>query len=88
MTSALSVAREWGFEWVACASTGNTSAAMAAYAARAGMSSGLHPGREDCVGKALQPRWTMVLLPFSSHRLRRLRECPERLVKRFPRLCC
>ena len=39
MTSALSVARERGFEWVACASTGNTSAAMAAYAARAGMKS-------------------------------------------------
>lgn len=35
MTAALSVARERGFEWVACASTGNTSAAMAAYAARA-----------------------------------------------------
>ena len=39
MTSALSVARERGFKWVACASTGNTSAAMAAYAARAGMNS-------------------------------------------------
>ncbi len=39
MTAALSVARERGFEWVACASTGNTSAAMAAYAARAGMDS-------------------------------------------------
>jgi threonine synthase len=39
MTSALSVAREQGFAWVACASTGNTSAAMAAYAARAGMRS-------------------------------------------------
>jgi threonine synthase len=37
MTAALSVARERGFEWVACASTGNTSAAMAAYSARAGM---------------------------------------------------
>ncbi|MGC1783886.1 MAG: threonine synthase [Acidobacteriaceae bacterium] len=37
MTAALSVARERGFHWVACASTGNTSAAMAAYAARAGM---------------------------------------------------
>ena len=37
MTAALSVARERGFEWVACASTGNTSASMAAYAARAGM---------------------------------------------------
>jgi threonine synthase len=39
MTAALSVARERGFEWVACASTGNTSAAMAAYAARAGLRS-------------------------------------------------
>ncbi len=37
MTAAMSVARERGFEWVACASTGNTSAAMAAYAARAGL---------------------------------------------------
>lgn len=39
MTAALSVAKERGFEWVACASTGNTSAAMAAYAARAGLNS-------------------------------------------------
>ncbi|WP_213805935.1 threonine synthase [Granulicella sp. dw_53] len=39
MTTALSVAAERGFEWVACASTGNTSAAMAAYAARAGLRS-------------------------------------------------
>jgi threonine synthase len=39
MTSALSVAVAGGFEWVACASTGNTSAAMAAYAARAGLRS-------------------------------------------------
>ena len=39
MTAALSVARERGFQWVACASTGNTSAAMAAYAARAGLRS-------------------------------------------------
>ncbi len=39
MTAALSVAKERGFSWVACASTGNTSAAMAAYAARAGLRS-------------------------------------------------
>ncbi len=39
MTAALSVAASRGFEWVACASTGNTSAAMAAYAARAGLRS-------------------------------------------------
>ncbi len=39
MTAALSVAVASGFEWVACASTGNTSAAMAAYAARAGLKS-------------------------------------------------
>ena len=39
MTAAMSVALERGFQWVACASTGNTSAAMAAYAARAGLRS-------------------------------------------------
>ncbi|MEO6911123.1 MAG: threonine synthase [Edaphobacter sp.] len=39
MTSALSVAADRKFQWVACASTGNTSAAMAAYAARAGLHS-------------------------------------------------
>ena len=39
MTAALSVAVAGGYEWVACASTGNTSAAMAAYAARAGLRS-------------------------------------------------
>jgi threonine synthase len=37
MTAALSVARERGYLWVVCASTGNTSASMAAYAARAGL---------------------------------------------------
>jgi threonine synthase len=37
MTVAISLAKHAGFEWVACASTGNTSASMAAYAARAGM---------------------------------------------------
>jgi threonine synthase len=39
MTAAMSVAKERGFKWVACASTGNTSASMAAYAARAGLRS-------------------------------------------------
>ena len=39
MTMAASVARREGFRWVACASTGNTSASMAAYAARGGMRS-------------------------------------------------
>jgi threonine synthase len=39
MTVAASVARQEGFRWVACASTGNTSASMAAYAARGGMRS-------------------------------------------------
>jgi threonine synthase len=37
MTAALSLARELRFDWVGCASTGNTSASMAAYAARARM---------------------------------------------------
>jgi threonine synthase len=39
MTVAASFARQQGFRWVACASTGNTSASMAAYAARGGMRS-------------------------------------------------
>lgn len=39
MTVALSIAKEQGFEWVGCASTGNTSASMAAYAARANLKS-------------------------------------------------
>ena len=39
MTSAASLPAQGGFRWVACASTGNTSASMAAYAARAGMRS-------------------------------------------------
>jgi threonine synthase len=39
MTTASSFARQEGFHWVACASTGNTSASMAAYAARGGMRS-------------------------------------------------
>jgi len=39
MTVAASFAHQAGFRWVACASTGNTSASMAAYAARGGMRS-------------------------------------------------
>lgn len=37
MTVAATFARIGGFKWVACASTGNTSASMAAYASRGGM---------------------------------------------------
>src|SRR5438552_1349316 len=37
MTVAASFARQAGYRWVACASTGNTSASMAAYAARGGL---------------------------------------------------
>ncbi|HTS07475.1 MAG TPA: threonine synthase [Candidatus Eisenbacteria bacterium] len=39
MTVAATFAKMAGFRWVACASTGNTSASMAAYAARGGMRS-------------------------------------------------
>jgi threonine synthase len=39
MSVAATFAREAGYRWVACASTGNTSASMAAYAARGGMRS-------------------------------------------------
>jgi threonine synthase len=55
MTTAISVARESGATWVACASTGNTSASMAAYAARAGMRSlVLLPDGEIAWGKLAQ----------------------------------
>src|ERR1700722_6003700 len=37
MTVAATFARQAGYRWVACASTGNTSASMAAYAARGGL---------------------------------------------------
>jgi threonine synthase len=39
MTVAASFARHAGYQWIACASTGNTSASMAAYAARGGLRS-------------------------------------------------
>lgn len=39
MTVAATFARRAGFRWVACASTGNTSASMAAYATRGGLRS-------------------------------------------------
>jgi threonine synthase len=39
MTVAISMARQEEFQWVACASTGNTSASMAAYAAHGGLRS-------------------------------------------------
>ena len=39
MTCASSFAKQSGFRWVACASTGNTSASMAAYASRGGLRS-------------------------------------------------
>ena len=39
MTVAASAAHQGGFRWVACASTGNTSASMAAYAARGNLRS-------------------------------------------------
>jgi threonine synthase len=39
MTVAATFARRAGFRWVGCASTGNTSASMAAYAARGGLRS-------------------------------------------------
>src|SRR3981081_1865471 len=39
MTVAASFARHAAYRWIACASTGNTSASLAAYAARGGMRS-------------------------------------------------
>lgn len=61
MTAALSVANERGFEWVACASTGNTSAAMAAYAARAGLRSIVFIPEGKARGIATASRITVVV---------------------------
>jgi threonine synthase len=55
MTVAASFARQANYNWVACASTGNTSASMAAYAAHAGMMSlVLIPERKISWGKLSQ----------------------------------
>ncbi|MBZ0253218.1 MAG: threonine synthase [Candidatus Methylomirabilis sp.] len=55
MTAALSQAREMGVSVVACASTGNTSASMAAYAARAGMRAVIFiPNKQIAYGKLAQ----------------------------------
>jgi len=56
MTVAASFARHAGYRWVACASTGNTSASMAAYAARGGLNSlVLIPDGKISWGKLSQP---------------------------------
>jgi threonine synthase len=60
MTAALSVAVASGYEWVACASTGNTSAAMAAYAARAGLRSLVLIPRGRLRGASCRSRWIMA----------------------------
>ncbi len=55
MTAAISVARHEGAEAVVCASTGNTSASMAAYAAKAGLKSlVLIPEGKIAAGKMAQ----------------------------------
>jgi threonine synthase len=55
MTTAISVARHEGAQAVVCASTGNTSASMAAYAARAGLTSiVLMPEGKIAAGKMAQ----------------------------------
>ena len=55
MTMALTKAKEAGSGAIMCASTGNTSASAAAYAARAGMAADrLHSGRQVALGKLSQ----------------------------------
>ncbi|HEX2330910.1 MAG TPA: threonine synthase [Candidatus Angelobacter sp.] len=55
ISMAISMARAEGFEFVCCASTGNTSASVAAYAARAGMKSiVLLPAAQVASGKLAQ----------------------------------
>ena len=55
ISAAISMAKADGFSWVCCASTGNTSASVAAYAARAGMKSVvLLPAGQVAAGKLAQ----------------------------------
>jgi len=55
ISAAISMAKAEGFSWVCCASTGNTSASVAAYAARAGMKSMvLLPAGQVAAGKLAQ----------------------------------
>jgi threonine synthase len=55
ISAAISMAKAEGFSWVCCASTGNTSASVAAYAARAGMKSiVLLPVGQVAAGKLAQ----------------------------------
>lgn len=55
ISAAISMAKAQGFSWVCCASTGNTSAAVAAYAARAEMKSVvLLPAGQVAAGKLAQ----------------------------------
>ena len=66
MTAAASFAKQGGFRWVACASTGNTSASMAAYAARGGnVKPGLNPAGTNYMGKTFSRHWTTARLPAS-----------------------
>jgi threonine synthase len=78
MTVAATFARQAGFRWVACASTGNTSASMAAYAARGGMRSlVLVPEGKISWSKLSQALDYGALTCQLAHRFRRL-----------PALCC
>jgi threonine synthase len=55
ISAAITMAKGEGFSWVCCASTGNTSASVAAYAARAGMKSMvLLPAGQVTAGKLAQ----------------------------------
>src|SRR5580765_1643259 len=55
ISAAITMAKSEGFSWVCCASTGNTSASVAAYAARAGMKSiVLLPAGQVAAGKLAQ----------------------------------
>ena len=82
MTAALSVAAQRGFEWVACASTGNTSAAMAAYAARAGLRSIVFIPEEARLHRAKNSPIQWITASLNSipaqDRLRRLRQNSRR----------
>lgn len=85
MSAAISMAKAEGFSCVCCASTGNTSASVAAYAARAGMKSVvLLPAGQVSTGKlvqALEHRATVIQLRTDFDGCLNLL---EKVVQRFP----
>jgi threonine synthase len=85
MTTAVSKALGDGAKAVIAASTGNTSAAAAAYAVKAGMQSVvLVPGRQDLLGEAVPGCCAQSANLAGQGKLRRLPETCSRAQRKLP----